>query len=84
MRKGKVTIKFDLIREGIPCPADGTGGPPTITWAFQLACYEPDLAYAPLITFPFASDPTQGGTAPGFAGRPSSPLLAVWGTFQGP
>ncbi len=44
-------------------------------------CYEPDPSYAPEITAPFGSDPTQGFVLGGYAPRPASPLIATEGLF---
>lgn len=42
-------------------------------------CYEPDPSYAPALTVPFGSDPTQGLVLGAYAPRPASPVISTEG-----
>jgi hypothetical protein len=86
VRGGQVKIKANLANEGTPCMPTGAGSD-TQQYDARLACYAPDAAYAPPISFPFTSDSTQGlilsPPGPGgFAPRPASALIAVSGSHS--
>ena len=77
-RRGLVRIRALLDRETDVCHRKSRH-----TWYEMRGtrCYEPDPSYAPEITVPFESDPTQGFVLGGYAPRPASPLIATEGLF---
>ena len=76
---GRVRTAVRLDKETGVCAPDSTDA-----W-FELRatrCYEPDAAYAPSISAPFGSDPTQGFVLGEYAPRPASRLIAVEGNAR--
>jgi len=78
-RGGRVHAAARLDKETGVCTPQGDDA-----WFEMRAtrCYEPDPAYAPLISAPFASDPTQGFVLGEYAPRPATRLIAVEGNAR--
>ena len=76
---GRVHSPARLDKETGVCAPQGTDA-----WFEMRAtrCYEPDPAYAPSISAPFASDPTQGFVLGEYAPRPATRLIAVEGNSR--
>ena len=76
---GRVRAAAHLDDETTVCTPNGTDA-----WFEMRAtrCYEPDPVYAPSITAPFVSDPTQGFVLGEYAPRPASRLIAVEGNAR--
>ena len=82
VRGGKLSIRANLATETHQCVPTG-GGSNSKQFDSRLACYEPQPSYKPTITFPFASDSTQGLVVGGsFAPRPTTPIVLTSGTFS--
>ena len=86
VKTGKVKIKTDLMVELGPgvCTPSKKGGPSVQIYDVRTTCFEPDPGYAPVITLPFFSDPSQGLVIPGYAPRPASPMIATTGIGRVP
>lgn len=78
-------IVAQLDRETTLCQPVGVGDTTQDTYyeSHGTRCYEPDPSYAPPITVPFNSDPTQGLVLGAYAAAPSSPLIATEGLHFG-
>jgi hypothetical protein len=74
-----------LDKETTLCKPVGVGDAATDTYyeSRGTRCYEPDPSYAPPITVPFNSDPTQGLVLGAYAPAPSSPLISTEGLYFG-
>jgi hypothetical protein len=78
-----IVAKFDV--ETPLCETIRAGGDGAYYESRGTRCYEPDPLYgplvAPLLSVPFASDPTQGFVLGTYAPSPGSPLIATEGLF---